>query len=467
MSPIQFKNVSLSFREKTCFENFNASINYGSRIAMIGRNGSGKSTLLKMLHGSSDPTSGTIQIPDEIVVAYVSQIIEDFESLSGGERLIQALEEAMRLNSHLLLLDEPTNHLDRHHREYLLRLLQEYDGTLLVASHDPEFLRNAVDTLWHLHEEKITIFSGGYDDYLREIAVQREHLEQQLRRIDREQKATHHALMKEQERASKRKAQGEKKYAGDTIALRAAQGKGEMTHNKNKKAIRTTRDDLLEQLSGLYLPEIIVPKFSLTSDDVEDRMIISVSDGAIGYAEEKMFLSNIYFSLMSKSRIALLGKNGSGKSTLIKALLDDAAVIRKGDWYVPKLKEIGYLDQHYSTLFPKQTVLESLSSIVPWPHAELRRHLNGFLFRKNEEVHRPIHQLSGGEKARLSLALIAAKTPRLLILDEVTNNLDLETRQHVVNVLKAYPGGMIIISHDEDFLDEIGVEERYNVLKWT
>ncbi len=467
MSPLQFKNVSLSFREKTCFENFNAFINYGSRIALIGRNGSGKSTLLKMLQGSSEPTSGTIQIPNEMVVAYVPQIIEDFESLSGGERLVQALEEALRLNPHLLLLDEPTNHLDRHHREYLLRLLQEYDGTLLVASHDPEFLRNAVDTLWHLHEEKITIFSGGYDDYLREIAVQREHLEQQLRRIDREQKATHHALMKEQERASKRKAQGEKKYAGDTIALRAAQGKGEMTHNKNKKATRTTRDDLLAQLSVLYLPEIIVPKFSLTSSDIEDRMIVSVSDGAIGYAEEKMILSNIYFSLMSKGRIALLGKNGSGKSTLVKAFLNDEAVIKHGEWYMPKSKDIGYLDQHYSTLSPKQTVLESLSNLLPWPHSELRRHLNDFLFRKNEEVHRPIHQLSGGEKARLSLAHIAAKTPRLLILDEVTNNLDLETRWHVINVLKAYPGAMIVISHDEDFLDQIGVEEFYHVSKWT
>jgi len=110
-----------------------------------------------------------------------------------------------------------------------------------------------------------------------------------------------------------------------------------------------------------------------------------------------------------------------------------------------------------------QTVLESLSELIPWPHAELRRHLNDFLFRKNEEVHRPIFQLSGGEKARLSLAHIAAKTPRLLILDEVTNNLDLETRQHVINVLKTYPGAMIVISHDEEFLKEIEIEECWDV----
>jgi ATPase subunit of ABC transporter with duplicated ATPase domains len=466
MFPVQFHNVSFSLREKTCFESFHASIPYGSRIALIGRNGSGKSTLLKMLRCNFEPTSGTIHIPDHFIVAHVPQIIEDFESLSGGERLIQALEGALRLNPHLLLLDEPTNHLDRHHREYLLRLLRAYQGTLLVASHDPALLRSAVDTLWHLHDEKITIFSGSYDDYMCELQTQRRLLEEQLSRLDREQKATHHALMKEQERASKRKAYGKKKYAGDTIALRAAQGKGEMTHNKNKKTIRTTRDHLLAQLSELYLPEIIIPRFSLTSSEIEDRVMVSVSAGSVSYQKEKPLLSSIYFSVMSKSRIALIGKNGSGKSTLVKALLGDESVIKHGNWYVPNLKEIGYLDQHYTTLDSKKTVLKSLVDLVPWPDGELRCHLNTFLFRKNEEVQRPVHQLSGGERARLSLAHIAAKTPRLLILDEVTNNLDLETRKHVIAVLNNYPGAMIVISHDDTFLDEIGIEEFYDVSKW-
>ena len=100
-----------------------------------------------------------------------------------------------------------------------------------------------------------------------------------------------------------------------------------------------------------------------------------------------------------------------------------------------------------------------------WDHSEVRRHLNDFLFRKNEEVNELVSNLSGGEKARLSLAQIAARSPKLLILDEVTNNLDLETRQHVIEVLKVYPGAMIVISHDEDFLDEIGVSGRYEVEK--
>ncbi|MFN7038495.1 MAG: ATP-binding cassette domain-containing protein [Alphaproteobacteria bacterium] len=129
-----------------------------------------------------------------------------------------------------------------------------------------------------------------------------------------------------------------------------------------------------------------------------------------------------------------------------------------------KREDIGYLDQHYGALDQSKSVLEIISELVPnWSPAEVRRHLNNFLFRKNEEVNTLVSALSGGEKARLSMAQIAAYTPKLLILDEITNNLDLETREHVIQVLKSYPGAMIIISHDIDFLKEIRVDEIVDV----
>ncbi len=129
-----------------------------------------------------------------------------------------------------------------------------------------------------------------------------------------------------------------------------------------------------------------------------------------------------------------------------------------------KNEYIGYLDQHYTTLDPNKTVFEMISELVPhWPHSEIRRHLNDFLFRKSEEVNASVSSLSGGEKARLSLAQIAAKTPKLLILDEVTNNLDLESKNHIIQVLISFPGAMIIISHDSDFLEEIGISDYYQI----
>jgi ATPase subunit of ABC transporter with duplicated ATPase domains len=148
--------------------------------------------------------------------------------------------------------------------------------------------------------------------------------------------------------------------------------------------------------------------------------------------------------------------------------MDDTCVIKSGNWYAPKISDIGYLDQHYGTLHAEKTVLETIAELVPtWPHIEVRRHLNDFLFRKNEEVNALVSTLSGGEKARLSLAQIAAETPKLLILDEITNNLDLETKEHVVQVLREFPGAMIVISHDSDFLEEIGISEVVNVGKFN
>lgn len=156
--------------------------------------------------------------------------------------------------------------------------------------------------------------------------------------------------------------------------------------------------------------------------------------------------------------------NGSGKSTLVKAILGDNSIIKQGEWILPRSQEIGYLDQHYGTLSQDMTVFDTLSALLrDRSYLDIRIHLNDFLFRKNEEVAAKVSTLSGGEKARLSLAQIAAIMPKLLILDEMTNNLDLETREHVIQVLQNYPGAILVISHDADFLTAIGVTDWYDL----
>jgi ATPase subunit of ABC transporter with duplicated ATPase domains len=140
--------------------------------------------------------------------------------------------------------------------------------------------------------------------------------------------------------------------------------------------------------------------------------------------------------------------------------MGDESVVKFGEWAAPNPKDIGYLDQHYKNLDREKSAVEIISEVSPsWSHAEVRKHLNDFLFRKNEEANALVKNLSGGEKARLSLAKIAANPPKLLILDEITNNVDLETRDHIVEVLRDYPAAMVIVSHDELFLYEIGVEK--------
>jgi ATPase subunit of ABC transporter with duplicated ATPase domains len=277
--------------------------------------------------------------------------------------------------------------------------------------------------------------------------------------------------MQEQQRSSKSKAKGTKSIdqrKWPTVVSNAKAGRAEETSGRKKSAIDKRKSDLTESLSDLSLPEIIIPKFSIEGSDTGRGMVIQISAGSVGYVEGQFILSGIALSLQSGERIAITGDNGSGKSTLIKAILGDESVYKTGDWHVIKREDIGYLDQHYGTLNPDKTLLETISDLVPHlPHAEIRRHLNDFLFRKNEEVNALVSTLSGGEKARLSLAQIAAKTPKILILDEITNNLDLETKDHVIQVLKAFPGAMIIISHEADFLEEIGINEVVDVGKFT
>lgn len=465
--PILIRNLTLTFSHKTCFEDFTTQINYGDRIAIIGRNGSGKSTLLNMLRGTIALNSDDIKIPNDVIQGYVPQIIDTFSNLSGAQRFNANLTNALSHNPNVLLLDEPTNHLDQHNRKSLLRMLQNYHGTLIIVSHDRELLRNNVNSLWHINNQKITVFSGNYDDYIHEIQSQRLALEKNIAILNRKKKSMHDDLMQEQQRAAKSKEKGKKSIQQSkwpTVVSAAKASRGEKTSGRKKSEIYCKKQALSEQLKDLQLEEMIIPTFSLTHEEMGMRTLVSIKDGSIAYDINKPFLGNIHFTLHSQDRIAIRGNNGSGKTSLLKGILNDNTIIKKGDWIVPAKEYIGYLDQHYAILPSEKTVLEIINDCVPnWTHSDIRQHLNNFLFRKNEEVNAKVCQLSGGEKIRLCLAQIAAKTPKLLILDEITNNIDLETRQHLINVLKNYPGAIIIISHDEDFLAEINVNNFFEI----
>lgn len=464
--PIRVENLSLSFSQKACFEAFNTEIHYGSRIAIIGRNGCGKSSLLNLLRGMGEPTAGRIHIPGDAVIGYVPQIITEFAEMSGGERLHRALNQALSLQPNILLLDEPTNHLDERNRRHVLRWLEHFQGTLLIVSHDVELLRQTVDTFWRMDQDRIEIFTGDFDDCQQAICRQRASLEKSLQKLKLEQKALHQSLMQEQKRAAKSKAKGAKNIdqrKWPTVVSHAKAGRSQEASGRKKAALTHKKQTVQAELAELYIPEVIVPKFHLSAKQ-NHHMILSISQGAVGYVENQWLLQDIYLSITFGQKIALMGDNGSGKSTVFKAILGVSGVIRSGSWLSPNPNTIGYLDQHYGMLDPNETVLTSIIRWMPnCSDIEIRHHLSDFLFRHPDELNRPIAQLSGGERARLSLAHMAAQTPELLLLDEVTNNLDLEARQHMIEVLKAYPGGLLVISHDQDFLQAIGIYDYYKI----
>lgn len=469
MKPVILKNISLYFQNKNCFENFSARIQPGDRIAVIGNNGNGKSTLLKIISGEFQPPEGEALNNRGITFGYVPQLIYGYENLSGGEKFNKALSAALASRPDILLLDEPTNHLDLKNRKALMKMLEHYKGTLVLVSHDAELLRNAINTFWHIDNGTVTIFSGRFDDYKNELFRKRQTLEGELSSLKKDKIEVHNSLMKEQQRAAKSKRRGEKLIGqkrwlpavGDAKQSAASKTAGNRAGSINSKRTRVNK-----QLSALRIPEIVKPSFSLNpKEDTGSRTIISVRGASAGYGG-KTVIGDITFSVAGGEHLAITGNNGSGKTTLFKAILNDPEVSKTGVWDIPHIEDIGYLDQHYGNLNNDKTVFETVYDLAPgMAQAQIRDFLNGFLFRKNEEVNKKAAFLSGGEKARLSLAKIAVKTPKLLLIDEITNNIDLETKEHITQVLRKYPGAMIIISHDNAFLDDIGAEHRYEITK--
>ena len=463
---IFLKDVSCGFSGTLCFENFTTHTPLGTHVAVIGRNGSGKSTLLKLLSSQIQPLTGQIDAPDAMVVQYVPQYTLELNKdlvVSGGEGAYKRLARAFQSQPDLLLLDEPTTHLDRTHRQGLLRMIQRFSGILIVATHDVELLEH-FHCVWSIENKKVICFQGTYHDYMEQRRQNLEELEHTLHLLKCQQDKNHESLMREQQRAKKSRLQGKQsieKKKWPTVRSPAKVDRAVTTSQDKKAQLRQQRIEIQEKQDQLTAPEILRPTFSLRVNALEKGPILAVHQGTIGYTHISPILEDIYLQLSVGQRLALVGNNGSGKSTLLKALLKDPKVHCSGQWELPLRQHIGYIDQHQSMLKNDQTVYEEIKEAMP-EHSNdaIRTHLSHFLFRSQVQVHAQVHQLSSGERTRLCLAKLSANTPSLLLLDEVTNYLDLETREQVIHVLKDYPGALIVVSHDASFLHAIGCQEQ-------
>lgn len=489
---IVFSSLQLRRGTRILLDNASATINPGQKIGLVGKNGCGKSTLLALLKREISADAGNVSLPAHWRMAWVDQhtpaldtaaidyvidgdreyrrIEQELEQannrddgltiatlhnqldiidawsiraraasllqglgfsneqlnhavrdFSGGWRMRLNLAQALLCPSELLLLDEPTNHLDLDAVIWLEKWLKNYSGTLILISHDRDFLDPVVNKILHIEQQTLFEYTGNYSSF-------------------------------ECQRASKL-AQQQALYTSQQQKIAHLQRYIDRFRAKASKAKQAqSRIKMLERMETLLPAHLDNPfHFSFLPPDSLPAPLLHMENVSAGYTEYRV-LDAIKLNLVPGSRIGLLGRNGAGKSTLIKLLAGQLAPI-SGEVSLAKGVALGYFAQHQlEYLRADETPLQHLARLAP-RHSEqqLRDYLGGFAFR-GDTVNDITAKFSGGEKARLVLALIIWQRPNLLLLDEPTNHLDLDMRQALTEALIAFEGALVVVSHDRHLL---------------
>ncbi|MDC1016112.1 ATP-binding cassette domain-containing protein [Candidatus Thioglobus sp.] len=497
MPLITLDNISLRFAEKVILDEINATIHKGDKIGLIGRNGEGKSTFLKLLAGLISADDGDLKIQNRTTISYLEQqppednsdtlfnivahglgdtgkilanyhealkegneskssrLQEQIESedlwhylhkidtilnrfqlksdtqlstLSGGWKRRVMLANAIIQEPDILLLDEPTNHMDITAILDLEKMLKDFHGTLLLISHDRSFVKGIVNKIFDLDRGKLSIFDCGYQDYLKrkENLLNSEELEN---------------------------ARFNKKLAQEEAWIR--QGiKARRTRNEGRvRALETMRKKFVNTRKRQGNVKI----HTLEDEKRVSKIVFEVKNISYSIAEIEL-VKEFSLLVLKGEKIGIIGGNGSGKSTLIKLLLDELKPI-KGNIRRSKTIQLAYFDQMRETLDPNVKAMDFVSGgrdyiDINGKSKHVIGYLRQFLFTGKQAM-APIKMFSGGEKNRLMLAKILSQPANLLVLDEPTNDLDVETLELLEEMLVDYEGTLILISHDRTFLNNI------------
>ena len=489
---LNFTEVALRRGPRVLFEQVNMIIHQGQHVGITGANGTGKSSLFALIMGELHTDQGDFTLPSNVVIAHVAQetpaldrlaieyvmdgdhelrriqadmaqaeanadghclaqLHSSFEAIdgytaqaraarlmqglgfvteqeqspvsqfSGGWRMRLNLAQALMCRSDLLLLDEPTNHLDLDAVIWLQEWLRSYAGTLLLISHDRDFLDTVVSYIAHLEHQRIKLYSGNYTDFERYRAEQ---LKQQQAAFEKQQREIAHI-----------------RSFVDRFRAKATKAKQAQSRLKTLARMETIAQAHVDSPFG----------FSFRQPEKLPRPLLRMEKLSVGYGDN-VLLNKIGLSISPGDRIGLLGANGAGKSTLIKLLAGELVPVA-GELIQAKDLSIGYFAQHQlEQLTMDETPFQHMQRLAPnETEQSLRNYLGGFGFT-GDRVDEEVEVFSGGEKARLVLAILAWQRPNLLLLDEPTNHLDIEMRHALSMALQEYEGAMVIVSHDRHML---------------
>ena len=503
---LQANKIERSFAGEVLFENINLQVDERDRIALVGKNGAGKSTLLKILVGEEEPTSGEINKKKDISLSYLAQdsrfesentiydemlhvfddlrrterqlrqmeldmgektgveldkLMSDYDrlseefrqaggftyeadirailngfkfdesmwqmkiaELSGGQNTRLALAKMLLEKPNLLVLDEPTNHLDIETIAWLENYLVNYSGALIIVSHDRYFLDKVATITLDLTKHSLDRYVGNYSSFVEQ----------------KEQK-----LLTE--------AKNYEKQQKEIAALEDFVNRNLVRASTTKRA--QSRRKQLEKMERLDKPEAGTKSANMTfhSDKTSGNIVLTVENAAIGYDGE-VLSEPINLDLRKMNAVAVVGPNGVGKTTFIKSIVDQVPFI-KGEKRFGANVEVGYYDQIQSKLTPSNTVLDELwNDFRLTPEVEIRNRLGAFLF-SGDDVKKSVGMLSGGEKARLLLAILSMENNNFLILDEPTNHLDIDSKEVLENALIDFDGTFLFVSHDRYFINRV------------
>ena len=439
---MSLKDVSLAFGGPSILENVSLSISKGLRAALTGRNGEGKSTLMKVISGELEPDTGEIVRAPGLKTVYVSQAVpsdrpgdEAFNALSGGKRRRRILEDALLSKPDLLLLDEPTNHLDIEAIDWLEGMLRRArEMAVLIVTHDRRFLKRVATKILDLDRGELSGWECDYPTFLKRKAE----------------------LLADEavywERKSKKLAQ-EEAWIRRGVKARTTRNEGRvaalMELRKEFAARRTQVGTATMKLDTAAPGGVRVLKIEDLSFTYEDPSATHNSS---------FIIQHFTADVLRGERIGILGKNGAGKTTLLK-LLTGKLQPTEGSVTLGTNVELSFFDQLRSEMKPELTVAENVASdrdevIVGGVKKHVFSYLADFLF-SSERARTPVKALSGGERARLMLAKLFLKPANLLIMDEPTNDLDIETLELLEEQLLAYKGTLLLVSHDREFLDNV------------